>query len=158
MSITAHRGVPLSHRSVRVPRFECMMREKAGSIVYPGIPGIRHSDRPTAAAPILTAKPGNRPVYSPIRPLPRMHPQPLMTHSTPTTAILLIAHGSRREEANEDLRQMARAVGRRTALPIVETAYLEISEPTIPQAAQRCVTRAQTGCCWFRIFSRPERT
>src|SRR5437016_13808550 len=55
------------------------------------------------------------------------------------TALLLLAHGSRNADANADLRQLAAELRRRGAYPIVEAAFLELAEPTIPQGAQRCV-------------------
>ena len=65
---------------------------------------------------------------------PRVKPQE-------RTAVLLIAHGSRRPEANADLAQVAEAVLARGPYLIVEVAYLEIAEPTIPQGARNCVDR-----------------
>ena len=55
------------------------------------------------------------------------------------TAVLLIAHGSRRQSANEDLVALAQMVRTRGAYGIVEIAYLELVEPTIPQGARNCV-------------------
>ena len=57
------------------------------------------------------------------------------------TALLLIAHGSRNPQANADLEQVAEAVRRRGRYDHVETAFLELAEPTIEQAAERCVAR-----------------
>jgi sirohydrochlorin ferrochelatase len=54
-------------------------------------------------------------------------------------AILLIAHGSRRAEANADLAQLAALVRERGIYEIVEIAYLELAEPTIPQGISRCM-------------------
>ena len=58
-----------------------------------------------------------------------------------SSAILLIAHGSRRPAANADLVQLAELVRVRLPDQIVEIAYLELTEPTIPQGAARCVER-----------------
>lgn len=58
-----------------------------------------------------------------------------------STAVLLIAHGSRLPAANEDLVRLAEAVRKRGRYGIVEIAYLEIAEPTIPAGARRCVER-----------------
>ena len=58
-----------------------------------------------------------------------------------STAVLLIAHGSRRDEANRDLVRLAELVLARGPYPIVEIAYLELAEPTIPQGARRCSER-----------------
>ena len=59
--------------------------------------------------------------------------------NSPTSAVLLIAHGSRRDEANQDLVRLAELVRARGEYPLVEIAYLDVVEPTIPQAARRCV-------------------
>lgn len=59
-------------------------------------------------------------------------------------AVLLIAHGSRRPEANDDLSKLAELVRRRGSFPIVEIAYLELADPDIPAGAARCVERGAT--------------
>ena len=56
-----------------------------------------------------------------------------------TTALLLIAHGSRNSDANADLRQLAAELRRRGDYRMVAAAFLELAEPTIPQGGQRCV-------------------
>ncbi len=55
------------------------------------------------------------------------------------TAVLLIAHGSRRPEANADLARLAEMVRERGDYGVVEIAYLELAEPTIPQGIARSV-------------------
>lgn len=55
-------------------------------------------------------------------------------------AILLIAHGSRRPEANRDLTLLAEMLMARGA-GIVEPAYLELCEPNIPTGGRTCVAR-----------------
>jgi len=57
------------------------------------------------------------------------------------TAALLIAHGSRRAEANADLVKLAEAVAQTGRFGIVEIAYLELAEPDIPTGAANCVKR-----------------
>lgn len=57
------------------------------------------------------------------------------------TAILVIAHGSRVPAANDDLRRLAAQLEARRPDQIVEYAYLELAEPTIPQGFQACVER-----------------
>jgi sirohydrochlorin ferrochelatase len=57
------------------------------------------------------------------------------------TALLLIAHGSRRAEANADLVKLAKMIQTREPTAIVEIAYLELTEPDIPQGAAACVQR-----------------
>ena len=57
------------------------------------------------------------------------------------TAVLLIAHGSRRADANQDLVRLRDLVRQRRRYPVVEISYLELAEPTIDQGAARCVAR-----------------
>lgn len=56
-----------------------------------------------------------------------------------TKAVLLIAHGSRRAAANQDLVKLAEMLQEHKQFPIIEIAYLELAEPTIPEGAARCV-------------------
>jgi sirohydrochlorin ferrochelatase len=62
-------------------------------------------------------------------------------NETSKTAVLLIAHGSRRAEANADLDRLAEMLRARGTWPIVETAYLEVAAPDIPTGAERCVSQ-----------------
>lgn len=57
------------------------------------------------------------------------------------TAALLIAHGSRRAEANADIVKLAEMVGETNRFGIVEIAYLELAEPDIPTGAAHCVSQ-----------------
>ncbi len=68
-----------------------------------------------------------------------MTPDPATTDTT--TAVLLVAHGSRRQEANRDLTLLAEQIAARGAYPIVEVGYLEVSRPTIPEGGRACVAR-----------------
>ena len=56
------------------------------------------------------------------------------------TALLLIAHGSRQAEANDDLRHVAAELERR-GQAIVVSAFLELAEPDIAVGGRRCVAR-----------------
>ena len=64
-----------------------------------------------------------------------------MSRSELPTAVLLIAHGSRRASANEDLVQLAGLVAERGRFEIVEVSYLELLEPTISTGGRTCVER-----------------
>jgi sirohydrochlorin ferrochelatase len=55
------------------------------------------------------------------------------------TALLLIAHGSRQEEANADLHAVVSEMRKRGEFAIVEGAFLELAKPTIEEAGARCV-------------------
>ena len=54
------------------------------------------------------------------------------------TAWLLIAHGSRRAEANADLLRVAEAL-RRRGQELVVASYLELAAPTILEGGEECV-------------------
>ena len=53
-------------------------------------------------------------------------------------ALLLIAHGSRQEEANADLHRVAAEL-RARGHAVVEPAFLELAEPSIEAAGAACV-------------------
>lgn len=55
------------------------------------------------------------------------------------TAVLLLAHGSRRQEANDDLCKLADMLKAENRYAIVEYAYLELAPPSIPEGAVKCV-------------------
>lgn len=56
-----------------------------------------------------------------------------------TTALLLIAHGSRQAEANDDLLYVAESLRRRGR--VVVESFLELAEPDIDAAAAQCVAQ-----------------
>lgn len=61
------------------------------------------------------------------------------TEEVSHSAVLLIAHGSRRQSANDDLVQLAEMLRQQSQYEIVEHAFLELAEPTIPQGLQNCL-------------------
>jgi sirohydrochlorin ferrochelatase len=63
----------------------------------------------------------------------------------PTTALLLIAHGSRHEEANDDLFHFAKELERLGRYGMVEASFLEIAPPDILEGGSRCVARGATA-------------
>jgi sirohydrochlorin ferrochelatase len=69
---------------------------------------------------------------------------PDMTGSPTRTAVLLIAHGSRRQDANDDLVRLAGILRNRGTYAIVETAYLELAVPDIPAGGAACVGQGAT--------------
>lgn len=76
-------------------------------------------------------------------------PQP---QTDPVTAVLLIAHGSRHEPANADLRRLAERMAEQGGYPIVEAGFLELTEPEIPEAGDRCVARGATRVLMVPYF------
>lgn len=55
-------------------------------------------------------------------------------------ALLLVAHGSRRESSNEEVRQLAKALGdAEHDFGRVEAAFLELAEPSIPDGIRQAL-------------------
>lgn len=69
-----------------------------------------------------------------------------------TTAILLIAHGSRHAAANDDLHALAARLAAGADYPIVEPCFLELAEPDIAGGADRCVARGATRVLMIPYF------
>jgi sirohydrochlorin ferrochelatase len=57
------------------------------------------------------------------------------------TALLLIAHGSREDEANADLLHAVTELRRGGSHAIVEAAFLELAAPGIEEGAARCLAQ-----------------
>ena len=53
--------------------------------------------------------------------------------------VVLVDHGSRRDEANAMMHDVAALFKAVSGLPIVEPAHMELAEPTVEQAFTRCV-------------------
>jgi sirohydrochlorin ferrochelatase len=70
-------------------------------------------------------------------------------------ALLLIAHGSRRPEANDDLRFVADRLRERGRYPVVRTAFLELTEPTIEQGGVQCVEAGADAVVMLPYFLSP---
>ena len=60
------------------------------------------------------------------------------------TGILLIGHGSRFIQANNELKQIAAMVQAQTGYEIVETAFREQAQPDIQTAINTCVAQGVT--------------
>lgn len=63
-------------------------------------------------------------------------------HSSQSTiGYLIVDHGSRRSESNEALEKLVGDFQERFGLAIVEPAHMELAEPTIEMAFDKCVTQ-----------------
>ena len=60
------------------------------------------------------------------------------------TGILLIAHGSRNAEANDELKRISAMVRAETGCEIVEEAFREFSQPDIQTGIEACVIQGAT--------------
>jgi sirohydrochlorin ferrochelatase len=70
-------------------------------------------------------------------------------------ALLLIAHGSRRPEANADLEYLADQLRTRGSYSIIQIAYLELASPTIETGGALCVERGATHVILLPYFLSP---
>ena len=70
-------------------------------------------------------------------------------------ALLLIAHGSRRSEANADLEYVAAALRERGRYPDVQVSFLELAEPDIETGGALCVVRGATDVILLPYFLSP---
>lgn len=81
-----------------------------------------------------------------------------MSHDSPPNsrvALLLIAHGSRRAEANADLEHVAAEMRKRGRYPIVQVSYLELMEPNIETGGVMCVEKQATDVILLPYFLSP---
>src|SRR5262249_60773679 len=86
----------------------------------------------------LRRRPVRRSCLRPVPRDPHRTPRPPERRMTPT-ALLLIAHGSRRPEANADLEHLAEVMRSRGEYSPVQPAYLELCEPGIVDGGSKCV-------------------
>lgn len=67
------------------------------------------------------------------------------SHTTERIGVIVVDHGSRRAESNEMLEGLTRsAIADRLEYDIVEPAHMELAEPSIATAFDRCVERGAT--------------
>jgi sirohydrochlorin ferrochelatase len=71
--------------------------------------------------------------------------------------IILVDHGSRREESNAMLLEVVRNFAESSGHAIVEPAHMELAEPSIATAFDRCVERGARTVVVFPYFLLPGR-
>ena len=76
------------------------------------------------------------------------------------TGIIIVDHGSRRDESNKMLEQVAELFARRFSekYDIVEPAHMELAEPSIATAYARCAERGATRIVVVPFFLGPGKT
>jgi len=70
-------------------------------------------------------------------------------------AVIVVDHGSRRAESNQSLEEFVRASATRLPYPIVEPAHMELAEPSIATAFDRCVAAGATTVAIAPYFLGP---
>lgn len=73
------------------------------------------------------------------------------------TGILVVGHGSRRREANDDIREAAQAIAQRGGFALVEPAFLEIEHPSINEGFARLVEHGAKEIVVHPYFLSPGR-
>jgi uroporphyrin-III C-methyltransferase len=71
--------------------------------------------------------------------------------------VLIVGHGSHRQEANEDVREAARRIAERGGFDLVEAAFLEIEHPNISEGFARLVQRGAREITVHPYFLSPGR-
>jgi sirohydrochlorin ferrochelatase len=74
-----------------------------------------------------------------------------------TTGIIIVDHGSRRAESNTMLHQATERFAVDSKYQIVEPAHMEIAEPSIATAFDRCMQRGAKRVVVFPYFLSPGR-
>ena len=71
--------------------------------------------------------------------------------------VIVVDHGSRRDESNDLLLDVVRVFAKQSRLAIVEPAHMELAEPSIATAFARCVERGARTVVVFPYFLLPGR-
>ena len=72
-------------------------------------------------------------------------------------AVILVDHGSRREESNQLLLEVTEVYRQQSDWAIVEPAHMELAEPSIATAFNRCAERGAELVIVFPYFLGPGR-
>jgi len=69
-------------------------------------------------------------------------------------AVVIVAHGSRRQASNDEVRDLTNVIAKEISndYPIVETGFLELTEPQIPDAIISCINQGATDVCIVPYF------
>lgn len=69
-------------------------------------------------------------------------------------ALVLVAHGSRRHASNDEVVALSKRIEEqmKSEYPIIETGFLELAEPLIPNAIDNCVKQGATDICVVPYF------
>lgn len=68
-------------------------------------------------------------------------------------ALLIIAHGSRKQSSNDEVAQLAKAVaGQDSSFELIEHAFLELTAPKVPDGIQSLVSQGATDVVILPYF------
>ncbi len=91
------------------------------------------------------------------RPPREIDTSPSEPHPLEATGVIIVDHGSRREASNELLLGVVALYSAQSPYAIVEPAHMELAEPSIETAFQRCVARGATLVIVHPYFLLPGR-
>ncbi len=68
--------------------------------------------------------------------------------------LIILAHGSRRAESNQEIRELAIKVKALAAsnYDLIEYAYLEVVSPSLPEAIENCMNKGALNITVFPYF------
>ncbi len=71
-----------------------------------------------------------------------------------TRALLVVAHGSRRDTSNEEVRKLTSRLSTKCGkkFDLVDCAFLELAEPSIPEGLERCINQGAKEVIVFPYF------
>jgi len=68
-------------------------------------------------------------------------------------ALLFVAHGSRKETSNDEIRQLTKSISNNDAsFDLIDCAFLELAEPDILSSGQNLIDRGATSILVFPYF------
>ncbi|MGN6367549.1 MAG: CbiX/SirB N-terminal domain-containing protein [Phycisphaerae bacterium] len=81
----------------------------------------------------------------------------MLHHPSEIVGLVIVDHGSKKAAANDMLLDVAAMFKRVTGTPIVEPAHMELAEPSIAQAFDKCVAQGATLVVVHPYFLSPGR-
>lgn len=78
-----------------------------------------------------------------------------MSNNLEKIGVILVDHGSRRDESNQMLLEVVNAYRKHANWQIVEPAHMELAEPSISTAFSRCVDQGANLVVVFPYFLAP---
>ena len=79
------------------------------------------------------------------------------SHAKESIGVIIVDHGSRREESNQLLLKIVDEFRHRISYPIVEPAHMELAEPSIAAAYDACARQGATRIIVHPFFLLPGR-
>ena len=92
-----------------------------------------------------------------MEPVPQSNDMQIADSRSETLAVMIVDHGSRREESNQMLLDVVQLFRNETSYDIVEPAHMELAAPSIADAFNTCVERGADRIVVLPYFLSPGR-